>query len=104
MSVEQDLATVHRLLVSEDSIPVQLRMREGLDESAYVELMGALERLVEYYGPRAEVPKSLALAFVDVGQHFFFEEGAYPDSELERIEDAGQELSRLGQTLFGDDQ
>lgn len=103
MATEQDLATVQRLLVSESSIPAQLRMGEGLDERAYVELMGALERLAEHFGSRNEVPKALAFAFVDVSSGFNVEPDAYPASERERIEDAGQELSRIGQALFGDD-
>lgn len=103
MTTQDDLATVTRLLVSEESIPVQLRMGEGLDEAAYTELAGAIERLVEAYRGRADVPKALALAFVDVGSSFFFGEGTYTEPERERIEDVGQELSYLASQLFGDD-
>ncbi|MFW2513688.1 hypothetical protein ACNI3K_07900 [Demequina sp. SO4-13] len=102
MSIEHDLATVERLLVSDESIPVRLRLQEGLDEDAYTELTGALERLVDYYADRPDVPKRLAFAFVDLGAAFSYPEGIYPDDELMRIEDAGQELSQMGQRLFGD--
>lgn len=102
MSIDDDLNTVERLLVSERSIPLQLRMREGLDEDAYNELTGAIERLTDHYASQPHVPKRLALAFVDIGTAFYYPEGAYPSDELERIEDVGQELSQMGQRLFGD--
>lgn len=104
MSIEEDLTTVQRLLISANSIPVQLRMHEGIDEDAYIELTGAIERLIEHYAPRSDVPKSLALAFVDIGTAFDYAPGAYPDDQLERIEDIAQELSRLGQMLFSADE
>lgn len=103
MSIDDDLATVDRLLASEGSIPVGLRMRRGLDEDLFKELTGALERLTDHFQGRADVPKALALAFVDVGSAFWYPEGAYPPAELERIEDAGNELSLLGQNLFSDE-
>ncbi|MDN4479695.1 hypothetical protein [Demequina muriae] len=102
MSIQNDLRTVERLMLSEHSIPIRLRMREGLDEDAYSDLTAALERLIDHYANHSDVPKRLALAFVDVGAAFDYPEGAYPDSELERIEDVGQELSQMGQMLFGD--
>lgn len=102
MTIEDDVATVTRLLVSEESIPVQLRLGAGLDEDAYTELAGAVERLVAAYAGRADVPKALALAFVDVGTSFYFGEGTYSEPERERIEDVGQELSYLASQLFGD--
>jgi hypothetical protein len=101
VSIDDDLATVQRLLVGERSIPRMLRMHEGLDEDAYTELTGALERLIDHYAGRTEVPKALGLAFVDVGTAFDYAPGTYPHDELERIEDAGQELSQMGQMLFG---
>lgn len=103
MSIENDLRTVERLLVSEHSIPIRLRMHQGLDEDAYSDLTAALERLIDYYAHRPDVPKRLALAFVDIGAAFYYDEGTYPEEELERIEDVGQELSRMGQLLFGDE-
>ncbi len=103
MSIEQDLATVERLLISENSIPLRLRMHRGLDEDSYGELTAALERLIDHYANRPEVPKRLALAFVEIGTAFYYPAGTYPDDELERIEDVGQELSQLGQLLFSDE-
>lgn len=104
MTYTDDLATVERLLIGANSIPVQLRMGEGLDEDSYIELTRALERLIEYYAQRPEVPKSLALAFVDVGTAFAYAPGTYPDDQLERLEDIGHELSQLGQELFSSDE
>lgn len=103
MSIDADLATVERLLISSDSIPVQLRMHQGIDEDAYLELTGAIERLIEHYASRPDVPKSLALAFVDIGTAFDYAPGTYPDDQLERIEDIAQELTHLGQMIFSTD-
>jgi hypothetical protein len=103
MTTDDDIATVTRLLASDDSIPVQLRMRQGLDEEAYTELTGAIERLITHFASKPTVPKELALAFVDISNGFYYDEGAYPATELERIEDVGHELSQLAQLLFGND-
>ncbi|WP_152650315.1 hypothetical protein [Demequina aestuarii] len=102
MSIQNDLRTVERLMLSEHSIPMRLRMHQGMDEDAYSDLAAALERLIDYYANHSDVPKRLALAFVDVGAAFAYPQGAYPDDELARIEDVGQELSQMGQLLFGD--
>ena len=92
--------TVTELLLGEDSIPVQLRMHEELDRERFDRLVGALEQLVEEFRDADAVPKVLALAFIDISNHFFFPEGAYPQDELERIEDAGIRLSELANELF----
>ncbi|MFN3866776.1 MAG: hypothetical protein ACK4MD_08705 [Demequina sp.] len=102
MSVQNDLRTVERLMLSEHSIPLRLRRHEGLDEDAYNDLTAALERLTDHYANQSDVPKRLALAFVDVGTAFDYPAGAYPDHELERIRDVGQELAQMGEMLFGD--
>ena len=93
--------TVTELLLGEDSIPVQLRRHEGLDQERLDRLVGAIEHLVEEFRDADAVPKVLALVFIDISNHFFFPEGAYPKGELERIEDAGIRLSELANELFG---
>ncbi|WP_061964253.1 hypothetical protein [Demequina aurantiaca] len=102
MSFGIDLATVDRLLVSEYSIPLQLRMHEDLDEGAYSELTDVFDRLTDHYANRTDMPKCLARPFVDIGTAFYFQAGAYPGDELERIEDVGKESSQMGQRLYRD--
>ena len=95
------LDTVTELLLGEDSIPVQLRMRDGLHQERFERLVAAIEHLIEAHREQDSVPKALALAFVDVGNAFFYPEGTYPEVELERIEDAGIRLGELASELFG---
>ena len=78
-------------------------MHDGLDQDRLDRLVGAIEQFAEEFRDAEAVPKVLALAFVDVGNHFFFPEGAYPKDELERIEDAGIRLSELANGPFGSD-
>lgn len=100
-TLAEALDTVTELLLGETSIPVQLRMHEGLDQASFDRLVVATEYLIETYRDQDAVPKSLALAFVDISNHFFYPEGTYPEGELERIEDAGIRLSSLADELFG---
>ncbi len=101
MTTEEAIDTVTELLLGENSIPVQLRMHDGLDRARFDRLVAAIERLVETYRDQDTVPKVLAHSFVDVSNHFFYPEGTYPEAELERIEDAGIRLTSLAEELFG---
>ncbi|HEX6240696.1 MAG TPA: hypothetical protein VFZ61_07380 [Polyangiales bacterium] len=94
------LAVVDELLLGPDSIPVRLRAREGLDPQKYAALVEALQILVEHYRGKTEVPKPLALAFVDISNFFYYSEDAYPPKVLERLEDAAHELTQLANQLF----
>lgn len=98
--VEEAISTVTELLLGDDSIPVQLRMHEGLDQARFERLVAAIEYLIEAYRDEDGVPKVLAHAFVDISNHFFYPEGTYPEDELERIEDAGMRLTQLADRLF----
>ena len=94
------LAVVDELLLGPDSILVRLRAREGLDPAQYATLVAAVQVLVEHYRGKAEVPKRLALAFVDISNFFYYSEEAYPTDVLERLEDAAHELTQLANELF----
>lgn len=100
MNKEVAIERVEEYLLGEDSIPVQLRMRAGLDKEKFAILVEATEFLIEYYRSEDVVPKSLALAFVDISSYFFFKEGDYSEAELEEIEDAGILLTSLANQLF----
>lgn len=100
MQLSEALNNVEELLVGENSIPVKLRMHEGLDQKKFEELIESLEMLVTYYQGHDTVPKRLALAFIDVGTQFYFNEGEYSEQELEKIEDAGITLSEIANRMF----
>lgn len=100
MNKEIALANINKLLLGEDSIPVQLRMRAGLNREQYNTLITSTEYLVNAYKNEATIPKILALAFVDISSHFFFKEGTYPEAELEELEDAAILLTSLANQLF----
>lgn len=99
-SVEVAINNVAELLLGEESIPVLLRMHEGLDQNKLDLLVASIEYLIPFYRNENNVPKVLALAFLDISNHFYFAEGAYPEDELNRIEDAGNLLSSLANELF----
>lgn len=100
MDLDTALATVDELLLGPDSIPVRLRAREGLDAERYQQLVAAIQALIEHYKDKPEVPKQLALAFLDISNFFFFTEKEYPTEVLERLEDAAHELTSLANELF----
>jgi hypothetical protein len=79
---------------------MQTRVREGLDRAKFDRLLKALTLLIDYYGGRAEVPKQLALAFVDIPNYFFFKEDVYPPAVLEELQVAAHELTSLANELF----
>lgn len=104
MQVEGDLkaalATVDELLLGDDSIPIQLRQHQGLDSARFERLEDAIEVLIEHYREKDEVPKKLALAFVDISNYFYFTESEYTEAELEKFEDAAHRLTYLASQLF----
>ncbi|MDC9616149.1 hypothetical protein PSI19_20295 [Xenorhabdus khoisanae] len=55
-------------------------------------LYNALDFLIYFYHNKTEIPKKLALAFVDVYGAFSFREGMYDAKMLNELEDIGIEL------------
>jgi len=94
--------TVYENILGAESILVALRMRQGLDNERFQRLTAAIQLLIEHYRDQREVPKRLALAFVDISNYFFYKDGVYPPGALEQIEDAGIELTQLASQLFDD--
>lgn len=91
---------IQKLLLGEDSIPVQLRMRAGLNKNQFSELKEAIEFFIQYYKNESSIPKYLALAFVDISSFFYFTDEGYSEPELEELEDAGALLTSLANQLF----
>jgi hypothetical protein len=91
---------VHRGLVSQESLPVRLRMGEGLDEEQLAQVKGALHFLVERWRHRTEVPKRVAAAYVDLQSSMQWGWDRYSETEQIAIEDAANELVDLAYQLF----
>jgi hypothetical protein len=102
MNKEISLKIVYERLVGPHSLPISVREMQGVNKKDYQELKCAIEYLIEYYSDKNEVPKELALAFVDIGNYFFVPNLNYSEEEHEELEDYGIELSELANKLFSD--
>lgn len=100
MDVQSALNNIEELLLGQNSIPVQLRQRQGLNREKFKLLTSSIEFLIEEYKSKNTVPKMLALAFVDVTTFFYFNDDWYPPEVQEELEDAANELSALANQLF----
>lgn len=87
-------------LIGVNSIPNQLRNNHYFDKKSYNELISVLHKVITYYENKNEVPKRLALCFVDISNSFYANGNYFSEKELEEIEDAAIEISRLANILF----
>jgi hypothetical protein len=102
MNVNKALKIVENRLLGEASIPVAVRLMKGVNKKDYEELINAILFLIDAFKGKVSVPKILALAFVDVSNHFFVPNLSYSEKELEFLEDCGIQLSELANELFND--
>ncbi|MGA3598946.1 hypothetical protein [Lysinibacillus agricola] len=100
MNKDKALNVVYDYTIGDNSILVGLRAGEGLNQESYKLLIEAMTKLIEEYKDQSEVPKKLALCFVDISNYFYFHEGKYTKEEEELFEDAVHEISRLAEMLF----
>jgi len=100
MNKDKALNVVYDYTIGDNSILVELRAEEGLNQESYKLLIEAMTKLIEEYKDQSEVPKKLALCFVDISNYFYFHEGKYTKAEEELFEDAVHEISRLAGMLF----
>ncbi|MGE8036675.1 hypothetical protein [Lysinibacillus sp. NPDC093692] len=101
MKVEEALAIVYEFTIGDNSILRELRGGKGLNQQSYKLLIEAMKKLIEEYKDKSEVPKKLALCFVDINNYFYFNEGKYTEEEERELEDAVHEISYLAEELFG---
>lgn len=97
------LEIVYEKLLGENSIPVKIRTMEKLTENEFTELVEAINFLIDYYKNSENVPKKIALAFIDISNFFFVSNLNYSEKEIELYEDYGIELSRLAEELFSNE-
>ncbi|MDR1284819.1 MAG: hypothetical protein LBJ88_01300 [Campylobacteraceae bacterium] len=102
MNKEISLKIVYEKLIGFNSIPISIREMRGVNIKDYQELKCAIEYLIEYYNDKNDVPKKLALAFVDISNYFFVPNLNYSEKEHEKLENYGIELSELANKLFSD--
>ncbi|MET3047512.1 hypothetical protein V8245_04205 [Flavobacterium columnare] len=103
MNKEEAIKNVYNALLSETSIPISIRNMEGVDKIQYEELKKNIIFLIDYYKDRDDVPKKLALAFVDISNYFFVPNLNYSEEDYEQFENYGIELSELANKLFEDE-
>ena len=84
------------------SIPVKLRIGEGLDREQLAVVLDAMERLDEHYEGKEMVPKRLAAALLDI--HEGMEQGLarYSSEEKDAIEEAAMELATIASAIVTD--
>jgi hypothetical protein len=100
MDKDKALKIVYDKIIGIDSIPLSIREMKGVNADNFQELKSAIIYLIEYYGNKDDVPKELALAFVDISNYFFVPNLNYTEREHEKLEDYGIELSELANKLF----
>jgi hypothetical protein len=100
MTTEEALNVIYDGLLGEQSVLVKLRNKEGLDEEKFASIIEAIDVLKIAYKDQENIPKKLALAFLDVSNYFIFSDEWYPEEEQEKIEDAGHQLTQAADELF----
>lgn len=100
MNLDEALNVVYDYTIGESSILMELRVGKGLNHQSYRLLIEAMKKLIEEYKDKSEVPKKLALCFVDISNYFYFNEGKYTKEEKEEFEDVVHEISSLAGKLF----
>ena len=98
MTEEKALALVEEGLVSEHSLPVKLRMGDGLDVPMLERTKAALEFLAEHYRGRDTVPKRLAFATVDLTATLTSRD--YPTELWYQVQAASDQLVDLAYSIF----
>ncbi|GKQ49101.1 hypothetical protein [Pseudomonas syringae] len=100
MNAESAVELVCARLVEENSIPVKIRTRNIVSDEEVGELLQAVDFLISYYKERDDIPKKLALAFVDIYVGFNVVAEFYSGIEIQRFEDIGITLQEKAYELF----
>lgn len=91
---------IEQELIGDNSIPCKLRNEHFFDKQAFKKLVNSIHKAIDFYKDQDNIPKRIALCFVDVSNNFFVDSNFFTESEMEEIEDAGMELSKLANQLF----
>ena len=102
MDIEQAIEIIYNGLVSENSVPVQLRANRYLDLEKLEQVRKALDFATNYYIGETHVPKKIAMAMVDIYGAFSFKKGFFEEKMLVELEDIGIELQEKAMELFSE--
>jgi hypothetical protein len=100
MTEQEAIQIVYEGLSGKESIPVKLRMGQGLDKMQLKQVKEALHTLMDLWRDQIMVPKRVALAFVDLQGAMQWGGNRYSTSEQDEIEDAAIALLQLAYELF----
>lgn len=100
-NIEQAVDIIYTGLVSEKSVPVQLRSFRNLDLQMLDQVREALDYAIKYYKGKSFVPKKVAMAMVDIYGAFYFRSG-FEEEELNKLELIGMELQEKALELFSE--
>lgn len=99
---ENHLNIVYKFLLENESILLDMRRGEGLNDSKYKKLLESINYLTEQYRNSEVIPKKLALCFIDISNYFYFNKQLYSTEEQNKLEDAAHKISELANALFSD--
>jgi antitoxin component of RelBE/YafQ-DinJ toxin-antitoxin module len=100
MTIETAIKIIEEGLIGEESLPVKIRVRKTIDRQLYKEVIDAINFLIEKFKNEDNIPKSLALCFVDVSNHFYIDPDNITEEQATEIEDMGMKISELANQLF----
>lgn len=94
------VSSLHNMLVSENSIPNRLAMKEEVSEGELIDLIELTNKIVDFYKNEETIPKKLAACFIEIYNQFTFRDDFYSDEKLNRYEDIGIQMQELAFELF----
>ena len=100
MTEEDAIATITETLTGDRSIPLQLAMKQGIDEAGVRRLEEAVQFLIPLFRQRDRVPKAVAAAFLDLTPDFERAMDLYPETVQRRIEDLKLHVIDLAHDLL----
>ncbi|WP_431688124.1 hypothetical protein [Hahella sp. NBU794] len=100
MTENEAIETIKACLYAEDSIPVKLNLREGIDRELVTKLFEAMEYLTDIYKNSRFVPKELAMVFIDISTPFERAYSLYSEKEQEEIFDIKEKIVELAEEIF----
>ena len=102
MTEAEASTTIIEGLFGPESLPVKLRMGNGLDREMLGRVKAAIVFLTEQWKGRSDVPKRVAAAFIDIDNSMRGGGDRYSEEEQQAIEVASIQLVDLAHELFAE--
>jgi len=100
MTIETAIKIIEEGLIGEESLPVKIRVNKTIDRQLYKEVVDAINFLIGKFKNEDNIPKLLALCFVDISNHFYIDPDTISEEQATEIEDMGMKISELANQLF----